>query len=42
VDRTKELIKVKGNQVSLCKTWGFHDGDYEDWCLLGCYGVWLL
>jgi hypothetical protein len=24
------------------KTWGFHGGDYEEWRLLGCYGVWLL
>jgi hypothetical protein len=26
----------------LCKTWGFHGGDYEEWCLLGCYSVLLL
>jgi hypothetical protein len=26
----------------LCKVWGFHSGDYEEWCLLGCYTVWLL
>jgi hypothetical protein len=25
----------------LCKTWGFHGGYYEEWCLLGCYAVWL-
>jgi hypothetical protein len=25
-----------------CKIWGFHGGDYEEWCLLGCYAVWLL
>jgi hypothetical protein len=25
-----------------CKIWGFHSGDYEEWCLLGCYAVWLL
>jgi hypothetical protein len=24
------------------KIWRFHDGDYEEWCLLGCYAVWLL
>jgi hypothetical protein len=33
------------DQVSerhLCKIWGFHGGDYEEWCLLGCYAVWLL
>jgi hypothetical protein len=27
---------------SLCKIWGFHGGDYEEWCLLGCYAMWLL
>jgi hypothetical protein len=21
------------------KIWGFHGGDYEEWCLLGCYAV---
>jgi hypothetical protein len=25
-----------------CKIWGFHSGDYEEWCLLGWYAVWLL
>jgi hypothetical protein len=25
-----------------CKIWGFHGGDYEELCLLGCYAVWLL
>jgi hypothetical protein len=25
-----------------CKIWGFHSGDYEEWCLLGCYTVWRL
>jgi hypothetical protein len=24
------------------KIWGFHGGDYEEWCLLGCYAVWFL
>jgi hypothetical protein len=28
--------------VPLCKSGGFHGGDYEEWCLLGCYAVWLL
>jgi hypothetical protein len=22
--------------------WGFHGGDYEEWCLLGWYAMWLL
>jgi hypothetical protein len=26
----------------LCKIWGFHGGNHEEWCLLGCYAVWLL
>jgi hypothetical protein len=25
----------------LCKIWGFHGGDYEEWRLLGCYAAWL-
>jgi hypothetical protein len=28
--------------TSKYKIWGFHGGDYEEWCLLGCYAVWLL
>jgi hypothetical protein len=28
--------------LGFCKIWGFHGGDYEEWCLLGCYAVWLL
>jgi hypothetical protein len=24
------------------KILGFHGCDYEEWCLLGCYTVWLL
>jgi hypothetical protein len=27
---------------SVVKIWGFHGCDYEEWCLLGCYAVWLL
>jgi hypothetical protein len=26
----------------LSKIWGFQGGDYEEWCLLGRYAVWLL
>jgi hypothetical protein len=25
-----------------CKIWRFYGGDYEEWCLLGCYTGWLL
>jgi hypothetical protein len=28
--------------TGLCKIWGFYGGDYEEWCLLGCYAAWLL
>jgi hypothetical protein len=26
----------------LCRIWGFHGGDYEEWRRLECYAVWLL
>jgi hypothetical protein len=29
-------------KVLTLKILGFHGGDYEEWCLLGCYAVWLL
>jgi hypothetical protein len=32
----------KGFLIGLCKIWGFHGRDYVEWCLLGCYAVWLL
>jgi hypothetical protein len=35
------LLAAK-TSIELCKIWGFHGGDYEEWCLLGCYAVWLL
>jgi hypothetical protein len=28
------------NCMQLCKIWGFHS--LQEWCLLGCYAVWLL
>jgi hypothetical protein len=31
-----QSLKIK------CKIWGFHGGDYEEWCPLTCYAVWLL
>jgi hypothetical protein len=34
----EQAVKEKSG----CKIWGFHGGDYEEWCLLGCYAVWLL
>jgi hypothetical protein len=33
-------LRLVGKQER--KIWGFHGGDYEEWCLLGCYAVWLL
>jgi hypothetical protein len=33
---------AQAKQEHICKIWGFHGGDYEEWCLLGCYAVWLL
>jgi hypothetical protein len=35
--RYREQIESKR-----CKIWGSHDGDYEEWRLLGCYAVWFL
>jgi hypothetical protein len=37
----KEIIAANQKR-ELCKIWGFHGGDSEEWCLLGCYAVWLL
>jgi hypothetical protein len=25
----------------LLLVWGFYGGDYKEWCLQGCYAVWL-
>jgi hypothetical protein len=36
---TSEMIIVT---CFLCKIWGFHGGDYEEWRFLGCYAVCLL
>jgi hypothetical protein len=38
----KAAVAAIHKQYYLCKIWGFHGGDYEEWCLLGCYAVWLL
>jgi hypothetical protein len=27
---------IKPSRLTLCKIWGLHGGDYEDYCLLGC------
>jgi hypothetical protein len=36
------LSSYKSGVIGYCKFWGFHGGDYEERCLLGCYDVWLL
>jgi hypothetical protein len=42
-ENLKSYMKRKvWNMYFICKIWGFHSGDYEEWCLLGCYAVWLL
>jgi hypothetical protein len=33
---------LQSQAVMLCKTRGFHGGNYEDGRLLGCDAVWLL
>jgi hypothetical protein len=38
-------MMTKGNiseQFTICKIWGFHGGEYEEWRLLVCYAVRLL
>jgi hypothetical protein len=35
--------KISQNQTERgSKIWGFHGGEYEEWCLLGFYAVWFL
>jgi hypothetical protein len=33
---------LQNTSFELCKIWGFHSNDYEEWRLLRCYAVWLL
>jgi hypothetical protein len=42
VYRRHYFSATKPNQLMLCKIWGFHGSDYEEWRLLECYAVWLL
>jgi hypothetical protein len=45
VQNIPSLIKGGGaviGQRDNCKIWGYHGGDYEEWCLVGCYAAWLL
>jgi hypothetical protein len=41
LSRNNEIGKT-AKILNLCKIWGFHGGDYEERCLLGCYAAWLL
>jgi hypothetical protein len=36
------LLYLKHDVSETCKIWSFHGCDYEEWCFLGCYAVWLL
>jgi hypothetical protein len=38
----KEIRVVVVSYHLLRNIWGFHGGDYEEWCLLGCYAARLL
>jgi hypothetical protein len=40
--RNTNIYYPATNRNKLCKIWGFHGGDYEEWCLLGCYRVALV
>jgi hypothetical protein len=45
IDRLAKSIqfqRYESKSELICKIRGFHGGDYEEWCLLGCYAVWLL
>jgi hypothetical protein len=39
---THYVSTTESSQLKQCKIWCFHGCDYEEWCLLGCYAVWLL
>jgi hypothetical protein len=39
----QKVVNVSFSRISsLSKIWVFHGGDYEEWCLLRYYAVWLL
>jgi hypothetical protein len=37
-----EQVGSNGKAFGMCKIWGFHGGDYDDYHLLGDDTVWLL
>jgi hypothetical protein len=39
---TRYVSATEQSQLMLCKIYGFHVNDYEEYRLLGCYTVWLL
>jgi hypothetical protein len=41
-DLSRGLHSQGRRQRTVYKIWGFHGGDYEEWCVLGCHTVWLL
>jgi hypothetical protein len=38
----RESVCLHKQKDVVRKDLSFHGGDYEEWCLLGCYAVWLL
>jgi hypothetical protein len=42
VDMNTQTYMLTQLHHIICKTSGFHGGDYEVWRLLGCYAMWLL
>jgi hypothetical protein len=39
---THYICATEPSQLMLCKIWWFHDSDYEECRLLGCYVMWYL
>jgi hypothetical protein len=35
-------LEVPNKYYNSVRFLGVHGGDYEEWCLLGCYTLWLL
>jgi hypothetical protein len=42
VIKSRGMILTEHVARMVNRIWGFHGGDYEECCLLGCYAVWLL
>jgi hypothetical protein len=39
---THYISTTESSRLMLCKIWGFHCCDCEEWRLLGCDAAWLL